>query len=213
MVGEAVKRKGLESAQFHSLGTVNNELGRLTKIDQDYFRAVMSPVKSAQKAGNVLARTIDQVSGYSANATKETDANGKGLVGGSVANRGKVFANDAEFIKNLILPALRADAEATKFIWAKKMGVSDSDANEGLVNLAIELQDGTKIEGEMFSQFLQGLSDKLGSFGLAGAELASSQKALADAISVSKVKEADVLGRRARGEDKKTKEKRAGETE
>ncbi len=213
MVGEAVKRKGLESAQFHSLGTVNNELGRLTKIDQDYFRAVMSPVKSAQKAGNVLARTIDQVSGYSANATKETDANGKGLIGGSAANRGKVFANDAEFIKNLILPALRADAEATKFIWAKKMGVADTDANEGKVNLAIELSDGKKIEGELFSQFLTQLNDKLGSFGLDGKDLADTQQALKDAIKVSQVKEADIIARIARGEDKKTKEKRVGDPE
>jgi len=215
MVGEAVKRKGLESSQFHSLGTVNNEKGRLTKIDEEYFRAVMSPVKSAQKAGNVLARTIDQVSGYSANATKETTSDGKGLIGGSKASRSKdqVFANDGDFIKNLILPALKADAEAAKFIWAKKMGVSDSDANEGLVNLAIELQDGSKIEGEMFSQFLEGLSGKLGSFVTNAAELATAQKSLTDAIAVSKVKEADVLARRARGEDAKSKERRAGEPE
>lgn len=203
MVGEASKRSGMESSQFHSAGTVDNELGRLIKIDPEYFRAIFSAVQSAQKAGNVLSRTVDQVAGYGTNKEKqiieieegEKKGQSRGLIGGQADGR-EGFASSAEMIKNLILPALKGNAEAVKFIWAKKMGVSDMNANEGKVNLAIDMgvgADGKRdlIEGEYFSDFLASLNSRLGSLNIVGEELESAKKTLNDAIAVSRAKEID----------------------
>ncbi len=190
MVTELGKRKGVESAQIHSFGTINNENGKLEEISVGLMRALTATVTTARQAGFV-SRTTDKLSGYGIGEQEVMhEFNGKnyGVIGG-----GKDYSSTAEdrtsFIKNVLLKEIEANSEAAKIAWGKKMKINNDDVDRGNVSFAVQLGDGNHIQGSTYSKFLQELKDNLDSLGLDAAELERQSKILDAAISTSKAKE------------------------
>lgn len=174
MTAEGVKRSGLESSQYHSVGTVDNSISRLVEISEKMFPVIFGQMRDSVKAGAVLQRTLDQVMGYKAGAKKKTgevlDENGQkteGLfkIGGDIKDMAELMGIDPNNIEEarqayfdkMIAPMLRGDPQAFQLLVSKKSGVNNNlDANAGVINSMIDLGEGKEIGGKKFTDLLKG---------------------------------------------------------
>ncbi len=185
MKSEAAKRSGMESLQFHSLGTVDNELGRLVKVEEEFMRSYLSGVTSAVAARSMLQRTVDQMVGYGTGEERKANDNGQTLIGGELEDIKKVFGSTQNFVRDNIMPMIRGQSEAFKYAVSRKGNVSTMDADAGIFKGAIKLENGQTVAGDTYSEFLQSLLQQETQLGLSDAD----KKAINDAIAVSRQKE------------------------
>ncbi|GEM_PF-3948755 len=221
MVTELGKRKGSESAQIHSYGTIDNETGELVEVSEAYTRALLAAVTSARRA-NILSRTSDKFSGYDIGEQRVlvevdvkddkgnivNDAQGKpvkksyGKIGGGAKK--KSVTQKQAFAKNVVLKAISADSEGAKIVWGKKLGVNDDDSDEGYTKFALDIGDGKEaVTGDYYSDFLANLKDRLGSMGLSEKEMEKYKQVLEGAIATSKQKEEPHRDRARNGQERK----------
>ncbi|MBP9788808.1 MAG: hypothetical protein KBC72_14945, partial [Acinetobacter sp.] len=175
MKAEGVKKSGLEGSQYHSFGDVDNERGRLTKINANMFRVLTGQLIDASKVSSVKMRTLDQLLGYASGAEAIADEQGRFKLGGNFTDIASLLQMDASdqasvrqrFMKDMIMPMIEGNATAFQLMLSKKAGVNNNiDANAGLVNAAIDFGDGMKVEGRTFSEFIQSMIDKSNDLGL-----------------------------------------------
>ncbi len=196
MVTELGKRKGIESAQIHSFGTINNENGKLEAINVGLMRALCANVTTARQAGFV-SRTTDKLSGYGIGEQEAMHTEGDksyGLIGG-----GKDYSGTAEARRqftNVILGEIEANSEAAKIAWAKKMKINNDLVDRGEVKFAFKLENGDIVKGDKYSEFLTDLKAKLGT------QLTVAQQAMLDkAVATSLSKERGPRGGGGDGQD------------